>query len=81
MINSLYLIGEEDKAREMFDNINSCKNHLGLFAEDVETDTGRLTGNFPQGYSHLAFIQSAMLLETDYNWSDVIALKPNNYFV
>jgi GH15 family glucan-1,4-alpha-glucosidase len=75
MINALYLIGEEEKAREMFENIMSCANRFGLFAEDVELTTRQLTGNFPQGYSHLAFIQSALLLETSYNWSD--AFKQN----
>ena len=70
MINSLYLIGEVEKAREMFDNILTCRNKLGLYAEDVEIKTKRMTGNFPQGYSHLALIQTVLLLETDYNWSD-----------
>lgn len=70
MINALYLIGEEGKARELFENILGCANHLGLFAEDVEPETRRLTGNFPQGYSHLACIQTIFLLETEYNWSD-----------
>ena len=81
MINALYLIGKEKEAREMFDNISGCANHLKLFSEDVEIATKRLTGNFPQGYSHLAFIQTALLLETDYNWSDAASLKKtNNYF-
>lgn len=78
MINSLYLIGEEDKAREMFDAVLECSNHLNLYAEDVEIKTKRLTGNFPQGYSHLAFIQTALLLETNYNWSDAYALRATN---
>ncbi len=75
MINALYLIGEEKKAREMFENILKCANPLGLFSEDIEITTKRLTGNFPQGYSHLALIQTVLLLETDYNWSDVSGLK------
>jgi GH15 family glucan-1,4-alpha-glucosidase len=74
MINALYLIGEEQKAREMLDNVLKAANRHGLLAEDVETATGRLTGNFPQGYSHLALIQSVFLLETDYNWSDAASL-------
>ena len=78
MINALYLIGEEQKARAMFDNILDCANHLQLFSEDVEIATRRLTGNFPQGYSHLAFIQTALMLETDYNWSDAFSLSVEN---
>ncbi len=70
MINALYLIGERKKARQMFDNILKYRNHLGLLSEDIEVYTGRLTGNFPQAYSHLALIQSAFTLETDYNWLD-----------
>lgn len=73
MINALYLIGEEDKAREMFENMRQHENHVGLLAEDVELATGRLIGNFPQGYSHLAFIQSVLLLETKYDWSDAVS--------
>jgi GH15 family glucan-1,4-alpha-glucosidase len=70
MINALYIIGEKTKARQMFDHLLKHRNHLGLLAEGVEIDTGRLTGNFPQAYSHLALIQSAFTLETDYNWLD-----------
>ncbi len=70
MINSLYLIGKEKEAREMLEKIVSHANRVGLFSEDIETNTGRLTGNFPQGYSHLAFIQTVFLLETQYDWSD-----------
>ena len=75
MINALYLIGEEEKARDMFENILQCANRFGLFAEDIETSTRRLTGNFPQGYSHLAFVQTVLLLETDYNWSHMHGVK------
>ena len=79
MINALYLIGEKQKAREMFDQMLTCANPSGLFSEDIEVTTHRLTGNFPQGYSHLAFIQTALLLETEYNWSDVVGI--NNWVV
>lgn len=78
MINALFLIGEDRKAREMFENIQGCANHLGLYSEDVEVATKRLTGNFPQGYSHLAHIQTILLLETDYNWSDTAKFGNGN---
>jgi len=74
-INALYLIGERERAREMFERLIRCANRYGLFSEDIEISTKRLTGNFPQGYSHLAFIQTALLFETEYNWSD--AFKDN----
>ena len=80
MINALYLTGEEKKSREMFDNLLSAANHLNLFSEAVEVSTKRLTGNFPQGYSHLAFIQTALLLETDYNWSDASTSRNNGSY-
>ncbi len=74
MINALYLIGEEEKAREMFAKVIKWSNPHGLFSEGIETDTGRLVGNFPQGYSHLALIQTVLLLETDYNWTEPLVM-------
>jgi alpha,alpha-trehalase len=62
MIQSLYKIGEKEKAREMFENLLACSNHLGLFSEGLDFETKRLHGNFPQGYSHLALIETAILL-------------------
>ena len=79
MINALYLIGEKEKSRDMFNNVVSRANKFGLFSEDIEVKTGRLTGNFPQGYSHLAFIQTVLLLETDYNWSDTSKRLQSKY--
>ena len=46
----------------MFKNILSYGNHLGLLSEDIDFDTKRLLGNFPQGYSHLALIDAAISL-------------------
>jgi GH15 family glucan-1,4-alpha-glucosidase len=59
-INSLYKIGEEDKSRAMFDQLLSYSNHLGLFSEDIDFKSKRLLGNFPQAYSHLALIDTAL---------------------
>ena len=59
-INSLYKIGEEKKSKEMFDQLLSYSNHLGLFSEDIDFKSKRLLGNFPQAYSHLALIDTAL---------------------
>ncbi len=58
-INSLYKIGEREKAQKLFDQLLSYSNHLGLFSEDIDFETKRLLGNFPQAYSHLALIETA----------------------
>ncbi|MCK0145623.1 glycoside hydrolase family 15 protein [Arenibacter sp. F26102] len=59
-INSLFKIGHEEKAMKHFDQLLSYSNHLGLFSEDIDFETKRLLGNFPQAYSHLALIECAM---------------------
>jgi GH15 family glucan-1,4-alpha-glucosidase len=61
-INAMYKIGEEEKARKQFDQLLSYSNHLGLFSEDIDFKTKRLLGNFPQAYSHLALIETAINL-------------------
>ncbi|WP_411031946.1 glycoside hydrolase family 15 protein [Spongiimicrobium sp. 3-5] len=59
-INSLFKIGEEEKAMAHFDRLLGYSNHLGLFSEDIDFKTKRLLGNFPQAYSHLALIECAV---------------------
>jgi GH15 family glucan-1,4-alpha-glucosidase len=51
----------KDEAKGIFENLLSCGNHLGLFSEDIDFNTKRLLGNFPQAYSHLALINTATL--------------------
>lgn len=62
MVNSLYKIGERKKARYMFKKLLSYSNHLGLFGEDIDFNSKRQLGNFPQAYSHLALIQTAITI-------------------
>lgn len=61
-INSLYRIGERNEAVRLFDRLLSYSNHLGLFSEDIDFTTKRLLGNFPQAYSHLALIETAITI-------------------
>jgi GH15 family glucan-1,4-alpha-glucosidase len=62
MVKSLYRIGRQEEAQNLFHKILSYRNHLGLLSEDIDFDTKRLLGNFPQGYSHLALIDAAITL-------------------
>ncbi len=64
LVTSLCRIGRKEEAGEMFRRLLTYSNHVGLFSEDIDFKTHRLLGNFPQAYSHLALIESAMALST-----------------
>ena len=68
MIKALYRIGRKDEARELFEKTLTYSNHVGLFSEDIDVQTKRLLGNFPQGYSHLALIAAAMTMSDLPEW-------------
>jgi GH15 family glucan-1,4-alpha-glucosidase len=65
MIKSLYLIGEKEEAERIFEKVLGYGNHLGLYSEDIDFETKRLLGNFPQAYSHLALIDTAITLSNE----------------
>lgn len=63
MVQALVSIGDRQAARQLFEDMLGCGNHLGLFSEDVDFATRRQLGNFPQAYSHLALIDTALLFD------------------
>ena len=62
LANALVLIGRLDDARRLFDRLLGLCNDLGLISEEYDPKTGRLAGNFPQAFSHVALIATAMNL-------------------
>ncbi len=62
LVDALYMIGEKEKALKMFRNLLNHANHVDLFSEDIDLRTKELTGNFPQAYTHISLINSAVLL-------------------
>jgi GH15 family glucan-1,4-alpha-glucosidase len=65
LIQALYRTGQKEEARKMFDSLMACGNHLGLFSEDIDFNSRRLLGNFPQAYSHLALINTAVMFSKE----------------
>ncbi len=61
-IDALIAVGRTEEARELFENMLACRNPMGLLSEDVDPDTRTLWGNFPQTYSMVGLIKSAMKL-------------------
>ncbi|AEV82922.1 glucoamylase [Actinoplanes sp. SE50] len=56
------LMGRHDEARETFARLLALRNDVGLLAEEYDTTTGRLVGNFPQAFSHVPLIDTARTL-------------------
>jgi len=65
LIQALFRIGMKEEAKNIFENLLSYGNHLGLFSEDIDFTSKRLLGNFPQAYSHLALINTASLFSPE----------------
>jgi len=62
LISNLIALGELGEARAMFETLRGYANDLGLFSEEINEDSGEMLGNFPQAFSHLAFIDVAVEL-------------------
>jgi len=64
MVDALATGGRLDEARELFERLLSYTNDVGLLSEEIDpvSPTDRLLGNFPQGFSHMALIGSAVNL-------------------
>jgi GH15 family glucan-1,4-alpha-glucosidase len=59
---ALAMIGRLDDATALFYRLLGHANPVGLFSEDIEPRTGRLLGNFPQAYTHVGLINTAVTL-------------------
>jgi len=62
LVDCLELAGRHDDATRLFDRLLSIRNDVGLLAEGYDTDQRRLAGNFPQAFSHVGLINSALNL-------------------
>ena len=63
MVNNLALQGRLDEACQLFERIASFASDLGLLSEEIEPLSGELLGNYPQGFTHLALIESALAID------------------
>ncbi len=58
-VEALACVGRIDEAIREFENLLQYSNHLLLFSEDVDEETGSQWGNFPQAYSHVGLMNAA----------------------
>jgi len=65
LVRALFVTGRKEEALALFNDLLGYSNHLNLYSEDLDFETKAQLGNFPQAYSHLALINTAMLFTED----------------
>jgi hypothetical protein len=59
--------GGREAAERAFAHVLGFANDVGLFAEEIEVETGAALGNFPQAFTHVGLINAAMALAATRN--------------
>jgi GH15 family glucan-1,4-alpha-glucosidase len=54
--------GNVEGAARTFERLLAYANDVGLFAEEIDPDTGAALGNFPQAFTHIGLINAALTL-------------------
>jgi GH15 family glucan-1,4-alpha-glucosidase len=62
LADALVLDGQVDAGHEVFERLLDLRNDVGLLAEEYDVRLKRQLGNYPQAYSHLALVNSALNL-------------------
>jgi GH15 family glucan-1,4-alpha-glucosidase len=62
LADAYVLLGRMDDARTLFERLLTLRNDLGLLSEEYDAQRGRLVGNFPQAFSHVALVNTAFNL-------------------
>ena len=60
LVSAFALIGQPAKARELCERLLSFASPLGLYAEEIDSKSGRHLGNFPQAFTHLALVNAVL---------------------
>jgi GH15 family glucan-1,4-alpha-glucosidase len=59
LADNLALMGQQERARDLFTRLLDIRNDVGLLAEEYDPVSGRQLGNFPQALSHISLINTA----------------------
>jgi len=70
LVTDLAMLGRLEEAKALFDRLLRLRNDLGIFSEEYDTTHRRLVGNFPQAFTHLALIASAVALTKAGAWRE-----------
>ena len=59
LVDNLAMQGRVDEARSLFERLLKYASRLGLFSEEIDSQSGMALGNYPQAFTHIALINSA----------------------
>ncbi|MFF8875818.1 glycoside hydrolase family 15 protein [Streptomyces massasporeus] len=62
LADALYMTGRTKEARELFERLAGLANDVGLLSEEFDPVAGRHLGNFPQAFSHIGLVNTALAL-------------------
>jgi GH15 family glucan-1,4-alpha-glucosidase len=62
LVDALHLTGRTKEARELFERLLELVNDVGLLAEEYDPVARRQLGNFPQAFSHIGLVNTALAL-------------------
>jgi GH15 family glucan-1,4-alpha-glucosidase len=62
LVDALVEAGRVEEARSLFERVADFAGPLGLLAEELDAETGRQLGNFPQAFSQIGILTSALSL-------------------
>ena len=62
LVDALCMIGRPDEGHRLFERLLALRNDVGLLAEEYDPASGRRLGNFPQAFSHVALVGTALNL-------------------
>jgi GH15 family glucan-1,4-alpha-glucosidase len=62
LADALHMTGRTQEARELFERLVGLVNDVGLLSEEFDPVTGRQLGNFPQAFSHIGLVNTALAL-------------------
>ncbi|KMO94429.1 glycoside hydrolase family 15 protein [Streptomyces roseus] len=62
LADALHMTGRDKEARELFERLLAVRNDVGLLAEEYDPVAGRQLGNFPQAFSHVGLVNTAVTL-------------------
>ncbi|MCW2759985.1 MAG: glycoside hydrolase family 15 protein [Marmoricola sp.] len=62
LVSAYALAGRYDDASALMDRLVALTNDVGLLSEEYDVTGDRMVGNFPQAFSHLALVTSAMTM-------------------